>query len=375
MKLLFVISSMSAGGAERVCANLANHWASKGWQITIVTIFGQDRDFYTLHPAVRRIALNLGRESRNPVMAVVHNWRRARALRAVLLAERPDIALALMDRNNVLLALAAKGLGMVTIGSEHTHPPQAPQHALWNMLRRRHYGRLDAVVALTDKSAEWIRRNTSACHVPVIPNPVPWPMPVQEPIVPPPEKRGCRLLAVGRLVPLKQFGLLIEVFCSLAQTHPEWELAILGDGPEKDRLREMAARGSCPDRIILPGRVGNLGDWYGSADLYVMTSQYEGFPNTLAEALAHGVPAVSFDCDTGPRDIIRDGIDGRLVEPGDRKVLALTLAELMGNKNMRKHLAQRSIDVRDRLSLDRIATAWETEFDRLVREPKDRWHE
>ena len=96
-----------------------------------------------------------------------------------------------------------------------------------------------------------------------------------------------------------------------------------------------------------------------------MTSQYEGLPNTLAEALAHGVPAVSFDCDTGPRDTIRDGIDGRLVAPGDRKALALTLAELMGNKCLRKHLAQRSIDTRDRLALDRIATAWEMEFDRL----------
>jgi glycosyltransferase involved in cell wall biosynthesis len=118
-------------------------------------------------------------------------------------------------------------------------------------------------------------------------------------------------------------------------------------------------------RVFMPGIAGNIGEWYARADLFVMTSRFEGFPNALAEALAYGLPAVSFDCDTGPRDIIRDGVDGLLVPPGDASGLEQALDRVMGNRELRMHMAGMAIDARKRFSIDRIAGMWEALFEAL----------
>jgi glycosyltransferase involved in cell wall biosynthesis len=167
------------------------------------------------------------------------------------------------------------------------------------------------------------------------------------------------LLGAGRLSQEKDFSTLIQVFGELAEYHPDWDLVIAGGGPEYERLsRQIRKLGLC-ERVFLPGVVGNLGEWYGRADLYAMTSWYEGFPNTLAEALAHGLPAISFDCDTGPRDIIRHELDGLLVAPGDVTALRLALDRLMRDNVLRTRFAERSIEARERFSIERIAGLWE----------------
>ena len=137
MRLLFFIHSLSGGGAERVTVNLANHWAAKGWQITIVTLAPLSLDFYKLDPAVERIALELAGESRNVLAGLWKNVQRVRALRQVLRQVQPDIALAVMSTANVILALATRGLAnLCAIGAERTHPPQFPLGAQWEALRK-----------------------------------------------------------------------------------------------------------------------------------------------------------------------------------------------------------------------------------------------
>ena len=135
MRLLIFIHSMGSGGAERVSANLANHWATKGWDITIVTLAQQSLDFYELHPAVKRIALELTGESANVLAGLWQNMRRVIALRRVLRQIQPDIALGMMTTGNVLLALAAWNLSTLrTIGAEHNHPPQQPLGYIWETI-------------------------------------------------------------------------------------------------------------------------------------------------------------------------------------------------------------------------------------------------
>jgi glycosyltransferase involved in cell wall biosynthesis len=118
-------------------------------------------------------------------------------------------------------------------------------------------------------------------------------------------------------------------------------------------------------RVFLPGLVGNIGEWYEQADLYVMSSRFEGFPNTLLEALSYGLPAVSFDCDTGPRDIIRHEVDGLLVSPGNVAALENALDRLMGDVALRQHFAKRAVEARERFSIERVAGMWETFFEEV----------
>jgi glycosyltransferase involved in cell wall biosynthesis len=366
MNILFYISSLSFGGAERVTATLANYWAEKGWRVTVVTLAAQSEGFYQLHPAVTHIALNLSGANSQPLAAPIKNLRRVLALRRVLRRVQPDVALGMMDSSNVQLALASYGLrGLVTIGSERIHPPQYPLGQIWETLRRYSYDRLNAVVALTVESADWLRRCTRVRKVVVIPNVASYPLPAHPPHMAPPIKaNGARLLlAVGRLSEQKGFDTLIAAFQSLAAKFPHWRLAILGEGPLRGDLAAQIADAGLDGRILLPGRVGNVGDWYVAADLYVMTSRFEGFPNTLAEAMAHGLPAVSFDCDTGPRDIIRHEVDGLLVPNGDDAALVSALGRLMADESLRQQFASYADEVRERFSMERITSLWEALFE------------
>lgn len=367
-RLVIIIHSMGGGGAERTTANLANHWARKGWEITVVTLAPICFDFYELDPEVSRLSLDLAGNSRNAAHGVWQNFRRVRALRRTLRMCRPDVALGVMTAANVILAIAIFGLRIRAIGSEHAYPPKFPLSPTWEGLRRHVYGRLDALAVLTRQTACWFEAHTRARRVTVIPNAAPWPLPVQEPKVSP--GSVCRvgrmvLLAVGRLSEEKGFEWLLESFRELVLRYPSWDLVILGEGPMRSTLERQVKTLQLEGRAFLPGRVGNLGEWYEHADLYVMSSRHEGFGNTLAEGLAHGLSAVSFDCDTGPRDIIRHEIDGLLATPEDVASLAAALDRLMGDADLRRKFAARAVEARERFSIEKIAKQWEALFDEI----------
>jgi glycosyltransferase involved in cell wall biosynthesis len=370
MHLLGVIYSLGAGGAERVIVSLANHWADRGWRVTLVTLAGCDRDFYRLHSGVRRIALGVDGESRNMAAAVAHNLRRVYALRKVLRQEQPDVAFGMMSTASCLLALAASRTGIPALGTERSWPPKMTIGRIWWWMRRITYPWLDAVVAPTAQGARWLERHAGVRRAQVIPNPVTYPVPAGEPKVSPAVIRDGSgaglLLAVGRLSPEKGFDRLLTAFARLAPRFPGWRLAIVGEGPLRPVLESQATALRLKERVCFPGVVGNIGDWYRSASLYVLVSHFEGFPNTLCEAMAYGLPAVSVDCATGPRDILSDGVNGLLVPQNDINALTSALARLLGDASLRRRLGAGALEVRERLALDRISGEWEKLFAELV---------
>ncbi len=367
MKIIIVIHSLSSGGAERVTSNLANYWAEKGWDISIVTITGCESDFYQLHPAIHRIALSMDMDSPNLFESIKNNYFRIKALRNVLKQQRPDVALAMMSTSNILLALASRELNIPVLGSERVYPPMAPLGRIWEWLRRSSYAHLDIVIALTGESAGWLKKRTNVKKVIVIPNMVVYPIAAHEPKISSEMLNGhcLSLIAVGRLATQKGFDRLLRAFSELAAQFPNWHLTILGEGDSRDDLEALRFKLNLEKRVSLPGVVGNLGEWYESADLFVMTSLFEGFPNTLAEAMAYGLPVVSVDCDTGPRDIIRHQIDGLLVPQNNHAALVDALATLMRDESLRDQYAARAIEIRDRLSLDKVAGKWEELFNKF----------
>jgi glycosyltransferase involved in cell wall biosynthesis len=243
----------------------------------------------------------------------------------------------------------------------------------WETLRKHTYGLLNAVIALASEGETWIKSNTNAQRVSVIPNAVTWPLSGQEPRISPSalcQFKKKLLLAVGRLEAQKGFDWLIEAFANLADEHPDWDLVILGEGSLRPMLEETVRMSDLEHRIFLPGRAGNMAEWYESADLYVMSSRFEGFPNTLIEAMAHGLAAVSFDCDTGPRDIIRHELDGLLVSKGDVTELTAALDRLMRDTLTRQRFAERAVEVRERFSMEKVAGMWVKLFEEILPEQR-----
>jgi glycosyltransferase involved in cell wall biosynthesis len=218
---------------------------------------------------------------------------------------------------------------------------------------------------LTSEGVDWLQREIPRARGVVMPNPVPFPLPVNTPELLPDKTISAErkiLLAVGRMSEEKGFAGLIEAFASLAEKCSQWDLVILGDGPLRSVLAQQIQAVGLGGRVFIPGRAGNVGAWYERAALYVLSSRVEGFPNTLGEAMAHGCAAVSFDCDTGPRDLIRHEVDGLLVPPGDLAALALSLGRLMQDDALRAKLAARALEVRSRYSMPRVLGLWDELF-------------
>lgn len=238
---------------------------------------------------------------------------------------------------------------------------------MWEKLRRWAYPQASAVVALTSGTANWLEEHVPGSNVVVIPNSVRWPLEANDPVLTPPPRDGrLRLLAAGRLHPVKGFDLLITAFQSIARYFPDWDLVILGEGDSREALENQVQDAGLADRVSMPGRVGNVGDWYLESDMYVLSSRIEGLSNTLLEAMASGLAAVAYDCETGPREIVRNGIDGVLVNPvGDHEALAAHLSDLMAHPAQREAYARRAVDVRDRFSTARIMALWGHLFEPL----------
>lgn len=368
MRVVFFLHSLRGGGAERVASTLASHWARAGHDVTVLTTCSDKSDVYALEPSVGRASLDLEGESSSSARAVLANLRRLLRLRVALLRLAPDVVIGFMATAGTQLGLLGLGRRMIVLGSERSFPPSLPIGRAWEWLRRHAYRRLHAVVAVSGETAQWVRRNTGARRVVVIGNPVPWPLPTQPPLLDPDDTllSGRRmLLAVGRLAEEKQPLHLVEAMAALVTKHPMWDLVFLGEGPMRDEIGRVANDLGIADRVFLPGRAGNVGAWYQRADLFAMTSRYEGFPNVLAEAMASGVAAVSYDCDTGPRDIIHDSIDGVLVAPNDKAGLVLALDRLMSDDATRLAMAERAKLTRERFSLASIALQWERLVDEL----------
>jgi len=238
-----------------------------------------------------------------------------------------------------------------------------PLGPLLERLRRLTYPWATGVVLQTRQGCRWLAECCPGAAGYVIANPVVYPLPDGRPAVSPAalldESRQV-LLAVGRLGTEKGFYNLLDAFASLAGRFPQWDLVILGEGEERGGLEAQRHALGLDGRVYLPGRVGNVGDWYHRADLYVMSSRFEGFPNTLLEALAHGLPVVSMDCDTGPKDIIRHGTDGLLIDPQSGAGGWLCHPSIYSTlEPARRRMAKAAVAVRDRFSMQRIGALWD----------------
>jgi glycosyltransferase involved in cell wall biosynthesis len=220
---------------------------------------------------------------------------------------------------------------------------------------------LDTTVAQTDTTAKWLLDNTRTCHVTVIPNAINCPAPANGDSPESETLAGQRkiLAAAGRLHPLKGFNHLVSAFASICQTRPDWCLMIAGEGDQREALEAQISQLGLHDRIFMLGRVKNINAFFSRADIFALTSSHEGFPNVLLEAMACGLPAVSFDCEAGPRAIIRDGEDGILVPPGDRDALASAIASLMDDENRRRKMGSAATLVCDRFSPARVLQLWD----------------
>jgi GalNAc-alpha-(1->4)-GalNAc-alpha-(1->3)-diNAcBac-PP-undecaprenol alpha-1,4-N-acetyl-D-galactosaminyltransferase len=367
-KILLVVSSMNTGGAERVASQLANAWVRRGDDVTLLATYsGRGGCAYELDATVnfRFLADEPGGGGRG----LVPFARRLLAFRRFVKKSRPDVVVSFLTSVNVMSLLATARLEVPVIAAEHSYPPAQPMTAAIGRLRQLTYPRASMVTVLTGEGRDWIKTNIPGAAVEVIPNPVQLPLNSSEPRIDPLDTVGSQrrlLLAAGRHDEGKQFSHLVSAFAGLSAAHQDWDLVVLGDGPARKDLQHLVDDLGISERVRLPGRAGNMGDWYMRADLLALTSRFEGFPLVLVEAMAHGCPVVSYDCDTGPRDIVRHGIDGLLVPPSDGIAgLTAALGQLMADADLRSKMGLLGEAAMNRYSMEHILESWDSVFDRV----------
>jgi glycosyltransferase involved in cell wall biosynthesis len=356
-RVVLVISSLSSGGAERVLSLMANYWAATEWVVTVLTFDdGAQPPFFDLDVAIRHRPLGTLGESPNIVMALWNNFRRIAVLRKAVDQSRPDVVVSFGEKTNVVTVLAMWGLGFKVIVSERTDPHVHRIGRLWDGLRWWTYSRADRIV---------VQSQAALCYflpkfygkATVIPNPV----------IRPPAlycERGMdsspfSIIAVGRLSKEKRFDLLLRAFARLMTFHPEWTLTIIGEGPLRSELESLRDSLNIVGRVSMPGNVKNVYAYLAHATLFVMTSEYEGFPNALCEAMACGLPVVCVDCDGGIRDIIKPGDNGVLVQRDNLEALTEAMHRLMSNATERQRLGHRAMDVSSTFSVGKVMQMWE----------------
>jgi glycosyltransferase involved in cell wall biosynthesis len=367
LKIHFLLSSLSTGGAERVGSLLTAAWARAGHDVLLVATFSKDDPPQTtLAPEVRyaSVARRLAGRGR---------WRRTWPFRVMELArlfrrERPDVVCSFLSNVNVAAILAGKLAGArVIVVSERTYPPAVDIGAGWRAARRLLYRFADAVVMQTSDGLKWLNGAIPRARGHVIHNPVELPIAQGSPVVSPADYCSADrklLLAVGRLSPEKRFDMLIEAFAGIAVGRLDWDLAIAGEGPLYADLRAQAERLGLERRVHLPGRVGNPQAWYDRADAFALTSRFEGFPNALLEAIAAGLPVIAVDCLTGPSELIEDGVNGVLLPASsDAADLGAGLDRLIGSDW--PELLEKCVQTRKAHDIALVAQAWLELFDRL----------
>jgi GalNAc-alpha-(1->4)-GalNAc-alpha-(1->3)-diNAcBac-PP-undecaprenol alpha-1,4-N-acetyl-D-galactosaminyltransferase len=379
MKICLVIASLGGGGAERVASGMANYWAERGREISLLTMCGSQRSSsFDLHPNVARhdlgtkpfshsmpdqgsLNLLLGRFKRCSQAArsiFIADFNRILALREAIANLRPEAIISFIDVTNIRTLFATQGLSVPVIVSEHCDPYYNNLGEGWEGLRRLSYPQAKYLTVLTEEAASYFSGFMDG-RVRVIPNPIPNAARRAHDDIERRHQRGRILLAMGRLSHEKGFDLLLQAFALIAKRHPDWCLQIYGEGELRSQLEHSVSALGLAGRVHFCGFTKTPFEVMRQTDLFVVASRCEGFSNVLAEAMACGLPVVSFDCPSGPRHIVRDGIDGVLVPPRDVPALAATLERLMTDEAERRRLAANAPEVVERFGIEKVMGLWE----------------
>jgi glycosyltransferase involved in cell wall biosynthesis len=339
------VSNLNIGGAERVAVTLANEFSRRGAKVDLIVMNSDGPMAVKVAPDVKIIDFRKkrGRFSLVGLVSYIRN-------------SRPDVVVSLLTVPNLLLGLTRLfflNSRPRLVGSEHSYVTDIGYRGdrtlissvLYSFSARLGYRLLDAVIVPSNGIAERLRtqRLVASKKVHVIPNPIDlrW---VEASEVTESRSSSCiELLAVGRLEVEKDYPTMIRSVHLLSKS-VNVILNILGEGNSRSNLQILINELGLTDRIFLIGQVSELSHWYQRADILLLSSIYEGFGNVLVEALAHGVPVVSTDCQAGPREIISNNSYGKLVPVGDHVAMAEAIKDVLKQTHDKKILKSRAED-------------------------------
>lgn len=346
-KIVIITRNMVGDGAERVIAQLSNYFAAQGKQCSIITL-NDDEVFYKLDPRIS--ILPVGEKSGNRVLDKLLRYRQVRKMVRSL---QPDLVLSMPEEIGVYVLLALLGTKIPVYVSERNNPWVMPDVKVTRMLRKLMYPTAKGLIFQTEMAKSFFPESIRNKGV-VLSNPVDARrIPDQYAA-----EREKVVVAAGRLSAQKNMPLLLKAFAAFSPKHPEYKLRIFGEGELREELTELAESLNIAQKVEMPGRSTVLLEKMNPSAMFVLSSDYEGMPNVLLEAMCMGMPVISTDCPSGgPRELIENGANGLLVPVGDEAALCAAMEKLT-DSDYAKRLADNALQIRDKLTSQKVFVSW-----------------
>jgi GalNAc-alpha-(1->4)-GalNAc-alpha-(1->3)-diNAcBac-PP-undecaprenol alpha-1,4-N-acetyl-D-galactosaminyltransferase len=364
-RILLIINSLTGGGAEHVAVLLAEGFARRGHDVSLLTSRAQDEDAYPLPNNVRRC---FPMSPRRTSSKIDKNVSLLRSIRHAADETMADVVISFMSVMNLRAILALSGTGVPLIVTEHSELDAPTKSRSARYLMRLLYPSASYVVCVSSGVAQgfsWVPRD----RLKVIYNPIALPD-AKELVESPSDILATDvpyIIGMGRLEREKGFDRLVDAFALIADRFPEWHLVILGEGSLRKELEGRVKAKNLVSRVHLPGFLREPYKVLSNGTIFVLSSRRESFGMALVEAMACGLPVIAFDDLSGPSEIVSPGEDGVLVRPAQVGPLAEAMADLIQDPEKRRSLAERAVMTAKTLDIDHIVDAWEQLFVTLPR--------
>ncbi len=357
---------MGPGGAERVMSHLVGHLSSRHTVVLLTLEKPTTQSFYPLPSSIKTIQVDkLGNRGWRRPLSIASRFY---AVRRAVQANHPDIVISFLDTMNITAIFSCLRTSVPVVVSQRNDPVHNNLGWVKVVLRNQSYSLARAIVVQTRRIAEYFPASVRS-RIRIIANPVPPAQAIAEPSKPGRDGR-FRLISVGRLVPQKGHGRLIDAFAKVAGNHPMWDLIILGEGPDRAALEAQVRRIGLEDRIRLPGTTTNVAETLAGSHLMAFPSVYEGFPNALAEGLAAGLPAIGHAGVSGVEDLIIDGTNGLLIDPARGEGgLENAISRLMADAPLRTRMGGAARLHVDQWAPERMFKLWDEVLAETVLDP------
>jgi GalNAc-alpha-(1->4)-GalNAc-alpha-(1->3)-diNAcBac-PP-undecaprenol alpha-1,4-N-acetyl-D-galactosaminyltransferase len=354
MRIDFIISSLTGGGAERVMVLLANGFSEKKYTVSIIT-FDNKTDYQTDNN-VNRVFLNKG---------IIRNQTIRRLIELTKYysnpKNRPDLIISFLPPINFVTIIVSKLYRIKIIVSEHINHLQEGS-VLDKFTRTKLYRFANLTTILTKFDIDYYKK--AKANVVVMPNPCSF-----KPININNHKRRNTILAVGSLnrIHHKGFDNLLDLMVPILKENPEWKLLIAGEGKKGFvKLQSQVTENKIENQVEFLGFVSDINEIMKYSKIFVLTSRFEGLPMVILEAMSQGMACIAYDCKTGPSDLIRNGHNGLLIPDQDKSSMQLGLNDLIHDDHLREKISNNALDGLNQYSLENILLKWEQIFDEIT---------
>ena len=352
MNIAFYISNdLSAGGAERVVVNLANRFSDDGYNVTVITPTKAEGEF----PLSLSVNRELIEENVRGINRIEKSYKRLKYLRFLLKKNKIQVLFAFLDGAVNYSVLATRFSNVKVIVSERNDPRQYFKTFFQKFWIRSIYDLADAAVFQTPDAKSWFNKSIQN-RSKIIYNPVRDEFYNKErtPV-------SNRIVTCGRYEPQKNHLMLIEAMEIAVKTHPELKLSIYGAGALGKHLNECIIEKGLCQNVFIEGNALDVPEVLKNAELFVLSSDFEGAPNALMEAMAMGIPSISTDCPCGgPKMFFRNNENGLLVPVGDSTAMADAICKLHENKQLQKIYSEKGKVFAESFRMDNIFGEWKS---------------